>query len=95
MATPIIRATFGRLSNESLSRIVIGHLEIGGELVVTIPVYDWDRERRKSQGKSQKGRKKRLLLEPLVDAYKHQIQREDNELIEIVSAMIRGGLLCR
>lgn len=87
----IIRATFGRLSvtKSSLGRITIGHIQIEGTIL--------DQGRRNTGGYAGKNPVRdpdlgvRLIL--LTDEFKKQRLNEDNELIELVLAMIEGNLI--
>ena len=92
MATSLIRATFGRISNESISRITIGHISINGEVVDTI-----DRRGSRSGGKAGKHRIKDPKLGvrfiPFKDKHREQALKEDMELIELTLALIEGNLI--
>lgn len=89
MATPLIRATFGRLSNVSIARITIGHISVNGE--------DTDTIRRRRGGKAGTNKqidpKVGVKFRPFIDRTAIQIRKEDNELIELVLLMIEGDMI--
>ena len=87
----IIRATFGRLTIDPLSRITIGHIQIEGTV---LDKYG----RRVSHTGGLSGKKPKdpslgVKFIPLTDKYKQQKIQEDKELIDLVVVMIEGNIL--
>jgi len=88
MGLSLIRATFGRMSKESLGRITIGHI------VGTVPEVLL---RRRTGGKAGKNVQKDpdygVKFIPISEEFKKQRLREDRELIDIILAMAEGKLI--